>query len=156
MIQAERALAELEPTIRAVVGGFRIPGYEREDLIQEARLHLIANLPAFDPVRGGTGRKWARTLVRHRLLDIRRAQARRLQPSLFGEIVEALEEAGRRRPRRLVEFKSACTSLQVETMMAVARGLSLAEIGRRRGVTKQAVHRILKRVRRKAVLLCVE
>jgi len=156
MVPAEAALARLEPTIRAVVGEFRVPGYDREDLVQEARLHILANLASFDPERGRSGHQWARTLVRRRLIDIKRAQRRRLQPTLFEQIADALQRTAAREPRLIVEFGRACTPLQMETLRRLAQGLSLGEIARERGVSKQAVHRVVVRVRRKAVLSCVE
>jgi len=154
---AEAILREAEPIIAAIVGGFRVPGYDRDDLAQEARLHLIRCSRSVDPDARGSLRKWIRVVVTNKLIDLRRAEMRRLQPTLFDGVMQAIENAAAKSPSAVVRFASACTDLQRETMAQLAGGLSQAEIGRRRGVSRQAVHRVVVRLRRKTeMILCAE
>lgn len=145
------ALADLDPTIRHVAATFHVPGYEPDDLLQEARLKILRSLPAFDESMPGNGRNWCRAVVRRRLIDLKRREERRVQPSLFEETMEELNRLKADKVR-LIEFRESCTQKQQQVLVTLAQGRTQAELARQRGCSRQAVHRMLVRIRRKAVV----
>jgi RNA polymerase sigma factor (sigma-70 family) len=70
----EARLAEVEPSVRAVARLYYVPGYDRDDLEQLARIAVWRALPAFD---GSTAlRSFAFTVARREVLDAIEASKR--------------------------------------------------------------------------------
>lgn len=146
-VEAAEIWSEVEATVRAVASGFSIPNWDREDLVQEVALLVCQRASDYRP--GRSVKAWARVLATRRLIDIQRREAiRRRMPT--AELVEEIAaDPGIRIPAITGAPRAAMTRCQSETLLRLIEGDRQYEIARDRGVTRQAVHNVVRRARAK-------
>ncbi len=174
---AEAQLLELyEPMVRRITGLLYLPGGEREDLAQEARLGILAAIRAWDPGRSVPFRCFAwLCAVREANTAVNAARAAKHQPlnharSLHrpvGEDGAPLEDTliaagrpdddpvaktlGRERLRAVLDGTRALTELERGALAMSANDRTHRDSARALGVGERAVNNALQRARRKLV-----
>ena len=172
---AEAQLLELyEPMVRRIAGSLYLPGGEREDLAQEARLGILGAIRAWDPGRSVPFRCFAWLCgLREANTAVTAARAAKHQPlnharSLhqpIGENGAALEDTlvatgrpdddpvaktlGRERLRGILDGARALTELERGALALSANDCTHRESARVLGVGERAVNNALQRARRK-------
>jgi RNA polymerase sporulation-specific sigma factor len=172
---AEARLLDLyEPMVRRIAGSLYLPGGEREDLAQEARLGILAAIRAWDPGRSVPFRCFAwLCALREANTAISAARAAKHQPlnharSLhrpLGEDGAPLEETlvasgrpdddpvaktlGRERLRSILDCTRALTELERGALALSANDYKHRDSARVLGVGERAVNNALQRARRK-------
>jgi RNA polymerase sporulation-specific sigma factor len=172
---AEAQLLKLyEPMVRRIAGSLFLPGGEREDLAQEARLGILAAIGAWDPDRSVPFRCFAwLCALREANTAISAARAAKHQPltharSLhrpLGEDGAPLEETlvatgrpdddpvakmlGRERLRGILDGTRALTELERGALALSANDHKHRDSARVLGVGERAVNNALQRARRK-------
>jgi RNA polymerase sporulation-specific sigma factor len=172
---AEGRLLELyEPMVRRIAGSLYLPGGEREDLAQEARLGILGAIRAWDPSRSVPFRCFAwLCALREANTAVNAARAAKHQPlnharSLhrpLGEDGASLEETlvatgrpdddpvaktlGRERLRGILDCTRALTELERGALALSANDYKHRDSARVLGVGERAVNNALQRARRK-------
>jgi len=161
---------EIEAAIRHAAFGLYVPGWEREDLLQEARAAVFASLPDFDPAKGSksafvrlVARRWLVTILirerrnKHRVLT----ESVRVARDEFGrlrEIIDTIPNADadparivehRDRLRTLGERYADLTELERVAVQAQQQGLSYREIEARFGMNFKSIDNAIQRARAK-------
>ena len=172
---AEAQLLDLyEPMVRRIAGSLYLPGGEREDLAQEARLGILGAIRAWDPGRSVPFRCFAWLCgLREANTAVNAARAAKHQPlnharSLhqpIGEDGAALEDTlvatgrpdddpvaktlGRERLRGILDGARALTELERGALALSANDCTHRDSARVLGVGERAVNNALQRARRK-------
>jgi RNA polymerase sporulation-specific sigma factor len=172
---AEARLLDLyEPMIRRITGSLYLPGGEREDLAQEARLGILAAIRAWDPNRSVPFRCFAwLCAVREARMAVGAARAAKHQPlnrarSLHTPIAEdgvplqdtlvatghpdddpVAKTLGRERLRAVLDGARALTELERGALALSANDYRHRDSARVLGVGERAVNNALQRARRK-------
>jgi RNA polymerase sporulation-specific sigma factor len=173
--RAEARLLELyEPMVRRIAGSLYLPGGEREDLAQEARVGILGAIRAWDPSRSVPFRCFAwLCALREANTAVSAARAAKHQPlnhalSLhrpLGEEGAPLEETlvatvrpdddpvaktlGRERLRGILDCTRALTELERGALALSANDCKHRDSARVLGVGERAVNNALQRARRK-------
>ena len=174
---AEVRLLELyDPMVRRIAGSMYLPGGEREDLAQEARLGILGAIRAWDPGRSVPFRCFAWLCgLREANTAVNAARAAKHQPlnharSLhrpIGEEGAPLEDTlvttghpdddpvaktlGRERLRGILASIRALTELERGALAMSANDRTHRDSARELGVGERAVNNALQRARRKLV-----
>jgi RNA polymerase sporulation-specific sigma factor len=174
---AEAQLLDLyEPMVRRIAGSLYLPGGEREDLAQEARVGILGAIRAWDPSRSVPFRCFAwLCALREANTAVSAARAAKHQPlnharSLhrpLGEEGVPLEETlvatgrpdddpvaktlGRERLRGILDCTRALTELERGALALSANDHTHRDSARVLGVGERAVNNALQRARRKLV-----
>jgi RNA polymerase sporulation-specific sigma factor len=174
---AEARLLELyEPMVRRIAGSLYLPGGEREDLAQEARLGILAAIRAWDPGRSVPFRCFAwLCALREANTAVSAARAAKHQPlnharSLhrpLGEEGAPLEETlvatgrpdddpvaktlGRETLQGILDRTRALSELEHSALAMSANDRTHRDSARELGVGQRAVNNALQRARRKLV-----
>jgi len=174
---AEAQLLDLyEPMVRRIAGSMYLPGGEREDLAQEARLGILGAIRAWDPGRSVPFRCFAWLCgLREANTAVNAARAAKHQPlnharSLhrpIGEEGAPLEDTlvttghpdddpvaktlGRERLRGILASIRALTELERGALAMSANDRTHRDSARELGVGERAVNNALQRARRKLV-----
>jgi RNA polymerase sporulation-specific sigma factor len=174
---AEAQLLDLyEPMVRRITGSLYLPGGEREDLAQEARLGILAAIRAWDPDRSVPFRCFAwLCAVREARMAVSAARAAKHQPlnharSLHSPIAEdgaPLEDTlvatghpdddpvaktlARERLRGILDRARELTELERGALTLSANDHTHRDSARELGVGERAVNNALQRARRKLV-----
>jgi RNA polymerase sporulation-specific sigma factor len=174
---AEGRLLDLyEPMVRRIAGSLYLPGGEREDLAQEARLGILGAIRAWDPgrsvpfrcfawlcpMREATTAVSAARAAKHRPLNHARSLHRPL-----GEEGAPLEETliatgrpdddpvaktlGRERLHGILDATRTLSVLERRALALSANDRTHREGARQLGVGERAVNNALQRARRKLV-----
>jgi len=172
---AERQVLDLyEPMVRRIAGSLYLPGGEREDLAQEARLGILAAIRAWDPGRSVPFRCFAWLCgLREANTAVSAARAAKHQPlnharplhRPVGEEGAALEDTlvatgrpdddpvaktlGRERLRGILDCTRALTDLERGALALSANDCTHRDSARVLGVGERAVNNALQRARRK-------
>ena len=172
---AEAQLLELyEPMVRRIAGSLYLPGGEREDLAQEARLGIFAAIRGWDSSRSVPFRCFAwLCALREANTAVSAARAAKHQPlnharSLhrpLGEEGASLEDTlvasgrpdddpvaktlGRERLRDILDCTGALTELERGALAMSANDRKHRDSARELGVGVRAVNNALQRARRK-------
>jgi RNA polymerase sporulation-specific sigma factor len=173
--RAEARLLDLyEPMVRRISGSLYLPGGEREDLAQEARLGILAAIRAWDSHRSVPFRCFAWLCgLREANTAVNAARAAKHQPlnharSLHrpvGEVGAPLEETlvatgrpdddpvaktlARERLRGILDGTRALTELERGALSLSANDCKHRDSARVLGVGERAVNNALQRARRK-------
>jgi RNA polymerase sporulation-specific sigma factor len=174
---AEARLLELyEPMVRRIAGSLYLPGGEREDLAQEARVGILGAISAWDPSRSVPFRCFAwLCALREANTAVSAARAAKHQPlnharSLhrpLGDEGAPLEETlvatgradddpvaktlARERLRSILDGTRALTELERRALALSANDCTHRDSARVLGVGERAVNNALQRARRKLV-----
>jgi RNA polymerase sigma-H factor len=169
-----RLLAAYEPMARGIAMTHFMPGGERDDLAQQARLGVLGAIHAWDPSRRVPFRSfaWLRA-VREARMAVGAARAGKHQPlngahtlhAIAGEDGHALEDTleatarsdsdpvakalARERLRAVLSRAGALTDLERRALALSANDVSYRECAARLGVEERAVNNALQRARRK-------
>jgi RNA polymerase sporulation-specific sigma factor len=172
---AEAQLLDLyEPMVRRITGSLYLPGGEREDLAQEARLGILAAIGAWDPDRSVPFRCFAwLCAVREARMAVSAARAAKHQPlnrarSLHRPIAEGgvplqdtlvatghpdddpvAKTLGRERLRGILDGTRGLTELERGALALSANDCTHRDSARLLGVGERAVNNALQRARRK-------
>ena len=145
----------------SVVGYLRVHGAsDPEDLAGEAFLHVVRDLPRFEPASDDSERDfraWVFTIVHRRLLDARRARSRRPPPASLESIAEPVggdvaEDASHGLDRRRVVslLEGLPPDQRTVLLLRILGDMTIEEIaravGKRPGAVKALQRRGLKRV----------
>jgi len=173
--RAEARLLDLyEPMVRRISGSHYLPGGEREDLAQEARLGILAAIRAWDPDRRVPFRCFAwLCAVREARMAVNAARAAKHQPlnrarslqAPAGEdgppLADTLAATGRpdedpvvktlarERLRRILDGTAALTDLERGALTLSVNDHTHPDSARALGVRERAVNNALQRARRK-------
>ena len=174
---AEAQLLDLyEPMVRRIAGSLYLPGGEREDLAQEARVGILGAIRAWDPSRSVPFRCFAwLCALREANTAVSAARAAKHQPlnharSLhrpLGEEGAPLEETlvatgrpdddpvaktlGREKLHGILDGTRALSELERGALAMSANDRSHRDSARALGVGERAVNNALQRARRKLV-----
>ena len=175
--RAEARLLDLyEPMVRRISGSHYLPGGEREDLAQEARLGILAAIRAWDPDRRVPFRCFAwLCAVREARMAVNAARAAKHQPlnrarslqAPAGEdgppLADTLAATGRpdedpvaktlarERLRSILDGTGALTELERGALTLSVNDRTHPDSARVLGVGERAVNNALQRERRKLV-----
>lgn len=169
-----RLLDLYEPMVRRITRTLQLPGGEREDLAQEARLGILDAIRAWDPDRRVPFKSFAwLCAVREARMAVNTARAGKHQPlngartlhHVAGEDGHALEDTleatghpdedpvaktfGRERLQGILERVPALTDLERHALALSASDHSHRDCADRLGVGERAVNNALQRARRK-------
>ena len=174
---AEARLLELyEPMVRCIARTLYMPGGEREDLAQEARLGILDAIRAWDPERRVPFKSFAwLCAVRQARMAANAARAAKHQPlngartlhHIAGENGHALEDTleatgrpdedpvaktlGRERLRCILQRAPTLTELERRALALSASDHNHRACAARLGVGERAINNALQRARRKLV-----
>lgn len=136
----EAKLIELyEPLCRAIANDFFIPGADRDDVLQEARLGLLDAARCYRPGRGTSFVTFARFCIRRHLLDLIKAANRTKRFALRESVCVVANEEGELAP--VVELLPASPATDPQHRLELReefdrlkRGLARLSEGERRCV----------------------
>jgi RNA polymerase sporulation-specific sigma factor len=174
---AEARLLDLyEPMVRCIARTLYMPGGEREDLAQEARLGIFDAIRAWDPDRRVPFKSFAwLCAMRQARMAANAARAAKHQPlndartlhRIAGEDGHALEDTleatgrpdadpvakmlGRERLRGILQRAPTLTELERGSLALSVSDHSYRECAARLGVGERAINNALQRARRKLV-----
>jgi RNA polymerase sigma-H factor len=171
-----RLLTLYEPMARRIARTLHMPGGEREDLAQEARLGILDAIRAWDPERRVPFKSFAwLCAVRQARMAVNAARAGKHQPlngartlhRIAGENGHALEDTleatgspdddpvaktlGRERLRSILQRAPTLTDLERRALALSAIDHNHRECAARLGVGERAINNALQRARRKLV-----
>jgi RNA polymerase sporulation-specific sigma factor len=169
-------LARYEPMARRIAGTLYLPGGERDDLAQEARLGIVDAIRAWDAARRVPFRSFARLCaVRQARMAINSARAAKHEPLTHARSLHTptrdggspLEDTlvatgradedpvaktlGRERLRRILVATATLTELERGALALSVNDHTHRDCARELGVGERAVNNALQRVRRKLV-----
>lgn len=143
----EELLTRLQPRLRAILAGHRIPYQDAEDLIQQS---LLAYLYKQDSV--GDAEKWLIGTVRNRCRAYWRERRRSFTTSMDAALLEEVAEPGTTGQQRiefrhdleaaLEQISGRCQEL---LRLRYAQGCALPEAARRMGYRPSGIHKTLGR-----------
>jgi RNA polymerase sporulation-specific sigma factor len=160
----EELFAPVKGYAKALARKFFAPGWDVEDLYQEALAGFAAALLSFDQQIGSEFHDYARLCMRNSVVTcVRRATRAKRRGSAPPAGLEVLETApsDRFRPDLLVEQQAECAWLlaslhevlspaEWRALNAAVSGTPLAEVAAEVGVNQRAVENALSRARAKA------
>lgn len=155
---AEALLARCERTVQVLASEYRLPGAEREDVCQIARLGVLEAIRDFDPRRGCGFARFAAVCARRQILAAIQAErqgrrrvlneAESLAPDdpcmSFAEPLSPPQV-----PRPLERARPHLTPLEYAVALAWCEGRSYAESARRLGVPRKSVDNAWRRAKEK-------
>ena len=174
---AEARMLDLyEPMVRRITGSLYLPGGEREDLAQEARLGILAAIRAWDPDRSVPFRCFAwLCAVREARMAVSAARAAKHQPLNRARSLQApagedgppladtvaatgrpdedpvAKTLARERLRQILDGTAALTELERGALTLSVNDHTHPDSARVLGVGERAVNNALQRARRKLV-----
>lgn len=160
----EQVFAPVKPYAKNLARRFFAPGWDVEDLYQEALAGFASALLCYDPALGSDFHDYARLTMRNSVVGcVRRATRAKRRSEAPAASLEVLRAApsDRFRPDLLVEQQSECAWLldclrqalspaEWTVLQAVMAGTPLAEVAADAGVNQRAVENALSRARAKA------
>lgn len=171
-----RVLGLYEPMVRRIARTLHMPGGERDDLAQEARLGILDAIRAWDPDRRVPFKSFAwLCAVRQARMAVNAARAAKHEPlnsartlhRIAGENGHALEDTleatgrpdddpvaktlGRERLRGILQRAHTLTDLERRALALSAADHSHHDCAGKLGVGERAVNNALQRARRKLV-----
>lgn len=160
----DRLLSPLKPYARYLTQRFFVPGWEREDLYQEALAGFVSALWGFEAERASSFENYARLSMRNAVVaSVRHATRRKRAPRQATTSLEALHSAASDRfdPDRLVTGQVECQEIlgrlqralspcEWKVLQGVLQGASLSEVALAEGLTRRATENALSRARAKA------
>lgn len=160
----EEICRRFAPLVHRTAGLARF-ALSREDAVQDAWLALLEAVADWDAAAGVPFAGYARARVQYALWNRHKKAVRRLnreqslaapagEETTLADILPAPDDPAAETERRLL-LQEACAGLRrlpprqrLALLATAVHGLTLAETGRRLGVTNQAVHRLCQRARR--------
>lgn len=157
-------MAELAPTMRAIVSCYYLPKGERADLMQEARLGAWSAIRDWESGRGASFMTFARQCIHRKVITgvktATRVKHTPLNGSVPDENVPARASAGSdpadllTRRGRLLDAAAAAhklplSSLESEVLRLFDDGQPYVEIAARLGTHEKSIDNALQRARRK-------
>lgn len=159
----KQLLAPLRPYAEGLARRFFAPGFEREDLFQEAMAGFAGALLTFEPGRGLPFADFAKLSMRNSVVNcVRRATRAKRQIALcWDEELHDLTSDDEFRPDSRLERRSEClemleslrptlSSLEWTVLSEVVSGIELDEVALRHGLVRRAAENALSRARAKA------
>lgn len=157
----EQQLSDLQPELRRFVGSLLLNPSDVDDVVQEVNITVWAKKLEFED--GTNFRAWVFKIARFKALASHR-DAIRSRLSLFGDdlssTIEGMMISAPTQPDEKAEALRVCmrqlSSDQVELLEArYARESSLVQLAQKRGISADAAHKAISRLRRQ-LRQCVE
>jgi RNA polymerase sigma factor (sigma-70 family) len=168
MTDEERAVLSVERMCWKAAGRYSLPGYDTEDLVQEARLAALKAYRAYDPAKGCKFSSWAHRPIQNRLSSVAYT-FRNPKNNNKKEIVQqvsldelAYEDGEERRVDLLAahegseDLRIACeqlcrTPIDRDILYHIQRGLTMEDVCCKYSISRERVrqvkNRLLKRFR---------
>lgn len=155
---------EYEPLLQTIASDYYVPGGNREDLLQEARIALIRSYDNYDPDKNIPFSAYAALCVRRQLKDFVKAQRRKkhqvlnqagsLEQNPYRPSDNSTDPETELLAREALDFlqriaESCLTHLERKVLSGYLAGESYRRMARQLGKDEKTVDNALTRVRRK-------
>ena len=158
-----KVISDMTPYIEEKISSMDVPGYDRDDLRQEALIALFSAVETYRPDGGASFSTYAVSCINNRLTDAaRKASAQGNRPLNESEQLEEEAEEADAAPspedmaalreelrRALEDMREKLSAFECRVMTLWLQGYSAGEIGQMTGKSPRSVSNALDRARRK-------